>query len=69
MVEALFGEGRDDLAALDVGQAGDVDVAGAGVAAGRAGRARPAGDLERLEAGAGGPVGDLDAAACRGRGR
>ena len=38
----------------------DVDVAGAGVAAGRAGGARPAGDLERLEADRCRPVGDLE---------
>ena len=37
----------------------DVDVADAGVAAHRALGRRPAGDLERLEAVGGGPVGDL----------
>ena len=40
-------------------QVRDVDVARARVAPGRAGRLRPAGDLEHLEARAGGPVGDL----------
>ena len=38
------------------GQVRDVDVRGACVAAGRPGGARPAGDLDALEAGGGGPV-------------
>ena len=65
-VEAEAGDGqalRLDLGAdvprLARRQVRDVDVARAGVAAGRAGRLRPAGDLEDLEAARGGPVGDL----------
>ncbi len=54
--------GRDlvgDLRRLLVRQVLDVDVARAGVTAGRPGRPRPARDLEDLEVGARGPVRNL----------
>ena len=65
-VEAQAGDGQalgldlgPDVRGLPGRQVRDVDVARARVAAGRAGGLRPAGDLEDLEAGLGGPVGHL----------
>ncbi len=48
--QALRRDLVDDLGRLAGRQVGDVDVRRAGVAPGRPGRARPAGDLEALEA-------------------
>ncbi len=74
-VEAQAGDGEAlaldlgaDLRGLVRGQVGDVDVARAGIPAGVAGRAGPAGDLEDLEPRAGGPVGHLHQRGLRERG-
>ena len=66
--QALGRDLVDDLAGLAGRQVGHVDVARAGVAPGRAGRPRPARDLEALEAVGGRPVGDLHQRRLRERG-
>ena len=57
--EALRADLRDELRCPRLRQVRDVDVGGPGIAARRAGRSGPAGDLDRLEPVGRGPVGDL----------
>ena len=59
-LDAALGEGKDDLLAFGLAETGDVDMAGAGIAAGAAGGDRPAGDLQRREALRARPVGDFE---------
>src|SRR6187401_202595 len=58
-VQAPGPDASRQLGGLTRALVGDVDVAGPGISPARAGRPRPAGDLDALEAVAGGPVDDL----------